>query len=152
MKLIIAGSRYGVNQDFFDDCMARFSNAFNITEIISGAASGVDTQAILWARQFGYPVKLFPADWITLGKSAGPIRNQQMAEYGEYLLAFFNKDNMNLGTKNMLSQMEKLKKPRLVFDERLFENRFGTISALPPGPKLKRPLFPNGLQGPKEIA
>lgn len=45
------------------------------------------------------PFKLFPADWEKYGKAAGPIRNQQMAEYGNVLLAF---DRGTKGTKNMI--------------------------------------------------
>lgn len=45
------------------------------------------------------PFKLFQADWEKYGKAAGPIRNQQMAEYGNVLLAF---DRGTKGTKNMI--------------------------------------------------
>lgn len=127
MKVIIAGSRYGVNQQFFDDCMKRFSTAYLISEIISGAAPGVDTQAIDYANAFNLPCIKFPADWKNLGRAAGPIRNEKMAQYADYLVAFFNKDHLNFGTKNMVSQMKKLNKPFLIFDERLFEDRSGKI-------------------------
>jgi hypothetical protein len=53
-----------------------------------------------WAKKNGCPVKLFPADWNTHGTAAGPIRNKQMAEYADGLIAFW--DRKSKGTKNMI--------------------------------------------------
>ena len=90
-----------------------------LSEIVSGAANGVDDQAIRWAEQHGVPVKQFPADWLNLGRAAGPIRNGQMADYADYCIAFFDSSNPCLGTKNMLQQMKKAGKPSLSIHEKL---------------------------------
>lgn len=47
-------------------------------------------------------LKKFPADWGTHGKSAGPKRNKQMAEYADALVAFW--DGKSRGTKNMIDE------------------------------------------------
>lgn len=71
-----------------------------ITEVVSGCARGADAGGEAWAKQRGVPVKYFPADWDKYGRSAGPRRNQQMAEYAEALIAFPG----GRGTANMVNQ------------------------------------------------
>ena len=51
----------------------------NVT-IIEGDAKGADRIAGNVARQHGLKVEVFPADWDNIGKSAGFVRNQSMAE------------------------------------------------------------------------
>jgi len=53
-----------------------------ITEIIHGGASGADTLAGQYAALWGIPCTVFPADWKTHGRAAGPIRNALMLEQG----------------------------------------------------------------------
>lgn len=110
MKVIIAGSRYGVFNHFFEQKLFELFLApdapYKISEVVSGGCEGVDTMAIDWAIRHHIPYVTFTADWKNLGPSAGPIRNADMAEYGDLLVAFFNQDAMNKGTKNMCKQME----------------------------------------------
>jgi len=51
----------------------------NVT-IIEGDAKGADRIAGNVARQHGLKVEVFPADWDNIGRSAGFVRNQSMAE------------------------------------------------------------------------
>ena len=46
------------------------------------------------------PVKKFPADWGGLGKRAGYLRNEQMADYADALIAVW--DGKSKGTKHMI--------------------------------------------------
>lgn len=47
--------------------------------IVSGSCpTGADFLAEAWAASRGVPVERYPADW-SLGKSAGPARNEEMA-------------------------------------------------------------------------
>lgn len=112
MKLIIAG-----NRDRFPsvDAIGRavHSMGIEVTEVVNGGASGVDAQAWSWATLAGLPVKPFPADWGKHGKAAGPIRNRQMAEYADALLAIW--DGQSPGTRNMVQEMGKLGKPTTIF-------------------------------------
>ena len=83
-------------------------------EIVSGCARGVDSVAAEIARDLGYAVKEFPADWETYGKAAGHIRNKQMADYVSEddfnyhgrLVAFW--DGKSSGTKNMIDTATKM--------------------------------------------
>ena len=47
-------------------------------------------------------MRVFPADWDKYGKRAGYLRNVQMAEYADALLAFW--DGESRGTKNMIDE------------------------------------------------
>jgi hypothetical protein len=85
MRVIIAGSR-GIT-GFSTVKAAVEESGFLITEVVSGCAMGVDRVGEMWAMLNAVPVKHFPADWDTHGRAAGPIRNQEMADYAEALIA-----------------------------------------------------------------
>lgn len=97
---IIAGSRtfdsYEAMERFCDKAL---SNQTNI-EIVSGTASGADRLGEEYAKRKNYQIVYFPADWDKHGKSAGYIRNKQMAEYADALIAFW--DGQSKGTQNMI--------------------------------------------------
>ena len=65
----------------------------------------------------GIPIRYFPADWQTLGKSAGYQRNTQMAQYADALVAFW--DGRSKGTKHMIDTAQRFKLDiRVVLTER----------------------------------
>jgi len=104
MKVIVAGMR-----DFTDEAVVKeaiANSGFEITEHVNGGAAGVDAIALNWAVENKIPVKIFPADWKQYGLAAGPIRNRQMAEYAEALVAVW--DGESKGTKNMIETATKL--------------------------------------------
>jgi hypothetical protein len=72
MKVVIAGSRditdYDVLLKAIKEC------PFQITEVISGRARGVDTLGEKYAEDCGLKLHLFPADWKKYRNAAGPIR------------------------------------------------------------------------------
>lgn len=98
MKVIIAGSREGFElADVFEameDC------EFDVSEVVSGTARGVDRLGEAWANANQIPIKRFPANWDGHGKSAGYVRNAQMAEYADALVALW--DGKSKGTKHMI--------------------------------------------------
>lgn len=61
-----------------------------ITCVISGGARGADELAIRWAMLNQVNFLVFPADWKTHGRAAGPIRNREMLVRGnpDVVLAF----------------------------------------------------------------
>lgn len=123
LKIIIAGTR-DLNLDYCpvatDDYQDRSnigriihkyisSQDIEMTEVISGNFGVIDKLAILWATLFEKPYKIFNADWNAFGKYAGPIRNRNMAEYGDMLLAIMRAGGSK-GTQNMIDNMVKLNK------------------------------------------
>jgi len=110
LRLIIAGSRTISEGQAYTECVAFYLEQESYpTEVISGGARGVDTGGELFAQVNKIPVKLFPADWDIHGRAAGPIRNKQMAEYGDALLLIW--DGKSKGSASMKREMEKLNKP-----------------------------------------
>ena len=105
MKTIVAGSR-GIT-DYEIVHKAVYESPWVITEIVSGGARGVDTLGEQVGAAFNIPVKVFPAAWDTHGRAAGPIRNQQMAEYSEALIAIW--DGVSTGTWDMIKRAERMK-------------------------------------------
>ncbi len=106
MKVIIAGCRDFTDYEFLKNEINKLE--LPITEVISGGARGVDALGERYAKENRLPVKRFPALWNIYGKSAGPIRNKEMAEYGDYLIAFW--DGKSKGTKDMINRMKELGK------------------------------------------
>ena len=88
MKLIIAGGRdYYVNDADhlkLDEILVKE----NVTEVVSGGASGADYGGELWAAKRGIPIKKFPANWYKHGKAAGFMRNTEMAAYADAVVLF----------------------------------------------------------------
>lgn len=108
MKTIIAGSR-GITE-IEEVRKAIEESGFEITEVVSGTARGVDTLGEQWAKENGIPIVRFPPDWNKDGKAAGGIRNSDMAVYGEALVAVMKKPKTN-GTRDMIAKarLRKLK-------------------------------------------
>ena len=49
--------------------------------IVSGGAHGADAMAERYAKERGYHLVVFEAEWERLGKKAGPARNEQMHKF-----------------------------------------------------------------------
>lgn len=79
-----------------------------ITEIVSGTARGVDQLGEKWAQECNIPIKRFKPDW-NIGKKAGPLRNIDMGNYADALIALRLDDSR--GTTHMIETMIGLKKP-----------------------------------------
>lgn len=98
MKLLVCGGR-----DFFDaERMHRLLDLIWPTIVIHGCARGADAMAANWAVKNGVPHQCFRADWQSLGKRAGHVRNRQMLVEGkpDMVLAFPG----GVGTANMIGQ------------------------------------------------
>lgn len=113
MKLIIAGGRDFNDlqlalKSYFELCAEVTSNTGTpepFTEIVSGGAKGADKIGEDVARLCYLPVKRFIPDWDGLGKRAGFVRNAEMGDYADALLAFWNKESR--GTKHMIDYATK---------------------------------------------
>ena len=106
MKVIIAGGRNFRDYDKLRESCDNILVNQKEVEIVSGTAAGADTLGERYAQEKGYEVKKFPAQWDLYGKSAGYKRNQQMAEYADGLIAFW--DGKSRGTKHMIDIANKM--------------------------------------------
>ena len=101
MITIIAGSRNFNDPALMDNNLDEVEEyGWRISQVVSGSARGADRLGEEWADINEIPLTLFPAKWEEHGKSAGYIRNKEMAEYAEALVAFW--DRKSKGTKHMI--------------------------------------------------
>lgn len=100
MKVIIAGGRDFNNFDLLCEKCDKILSRQTEIEIVSGRARGADQLGERYAKERGYPIKMFPAKWSELGKQAGYVRNVEMAEYADGLIAFWDMESK--GTEHMI--------------------------------------------------
>lgn len=140
MKVIIAGPRDFNDYDVV--CKAVEASEFEITEVVSGKAKGVDTLGERWASDNNVPVQPFPAEWNNLkqpgavvatnswdkkyNKNAGFYRNGLMAEYADALIAI---DTGSGGTGDMIRKATEagLQVFRYDPEEHMTDDEFGHI-------------------------
>ena len=106
MRLIIAGSRAITDYRIIIEALdASPWQACEIDEVVSGCARGVDTLGEQWAAVRRIPVTRCPAEWDKYERSAGPIRNSQMAARADALLLIW--DGKSRGSASMKREAEK---------------------------------------------
>ncbi len=111
-RVVIAGSRdyhnYEEAKAFIDWCLSRLREEQRVI-VLSGGASGADALGERYARENGFEIERYPAQWAKFGKSAGPKRNRQMAEVCDYVICFW--DGRSRGTKSMIEYARRYGKP-----------------------------------------
>lgn len=113
MKIIVAGGRNFNNYDVMDKVLSNYIGSSNDI-IVSGDAAGADTLGARWGQFNHLVVKHFPADWDYYGHAAGYIRNIEMAEYADMLIAFW--DGKSKGTAHMIKTAQRNGLPYYVFN------------------------------------
>ena len=114
MKLAIVGSRTITNYESFKRLLfdlAISHNLFDI-EIITGGAKGVDSMAERFAIENEIPYKIFYPNWDRYGKKAGFLRNKEIVDYCDKLIAIW--DGKSKGTKHSIDLAIKQNKLTLV--------------------------------------
>lgn len=91
MRVIIAGSRSIKDAKALSSIEeAVQKSGWQIDEVVSGDATGVDTAAIAWAEAKFIDYVRIPANWKKYSKAAGYKRNQKMAWYVRIIEEQFN--------------------------------------------------------------
>ena len=89
-RVVIAGSRHFQDYARFssqvDYDLSRLKDDCQLV-ILSGGCSGTDAMAERYAQEHGYELEVYPADW-SMGRQAGPMRNQHMVTLADYAIAF----------------------------------------------------------------
>ena len=109
IKVVIGGCRdynnYEEFCDFVEECLSEDSRRMKIV-IISGHCTGTDIMAEQYAKEKGYELQIFPAQWSKYGRAAGPKRNKEMVEAADKVIAFW--DCKSKGTKTLIEYGKKL--------------------------------------------
>ena len=107
-KVVIAGSRgfsnYKLLKETCDKYLREKKKTHNIV-VISGHARGADILGEKYASDEDLDLEIYPADWKKYGKSAGFMRNEQMADIADAVIAFWNGESH--GTKHMIDIAEE---------------------------------------------
>lgn len=109
MKIIIAGSRSITDYARCEPYLLQ-SN-FDITEVISGGAFGVDHIGEEFARKHCKLLTIMPVlpwEW-TRSKTSGYKRNERMASYGQGVIILW--DGKSNGTAHMFEIAKRFKLP-----------------------------------------
>lgn len=114
-KIVIAGCRNYHNYDeaktYLDDCLADIKSKNDII-ILSGGANGADKLGERYALEKNFRVELFLPEWDRYGKSAGPKRNELMAQACDYVICFW--DGESSGTRSMIAYAKEYNKPLFI--------------------------------------
>lgn len=111
MKIAVVGSRKFKHLNVVNMLIMHFDRGVTI---VSGGGGDVDLMAERVARDNGLSFIPYPADWDQYGKAAGPIRNAQIVEACDMLIAFW--DGKSKGTKNSIDKARKERKPVFIYE------------------------------------
>ena len=84
-------------------------NDYNPTHIVSGGAKGIDTFAENYAKLNNIPFTIFPPEYNKYGRIATFIRNQQIVDASDMIIAFPTKDSK--GTIDTIRRIKRSNKP-----------------------------------------
>ena len=123
-KIAVVGSRSYTNYEEFKFILDKFLNSKEVKEhsnieLVSGGARGADKLVEIYAKENNIPIKVFKADWLK-GKSAGFIRNNQIWEYVDIGIGFW--DGKSKGTYHSVYLSKKYNKKFYLFN--FMEKRF----------------------------
>ena len=111
-RIVIAGCRDYNNYNEAKKYISYYLNDIrkqNNIVILSGCATGADALGERYAKENGFKVEKYPANWEKYGKYAGPKRNKEMAKNCDCVICFW--DGKSKGTKSMITLAEEYKKP-----------------------------------------
>ena len=101
----IVGSRTFKDYEFMKRKLDKCFMLKKPTAIICGMANGADLMGKRYAEENDIPVMEYPAEWDKYGKTAGYIRNTEMADVADAVIAFW--DGKSEGTKHMIETSQK---------------------------------------------
>ena len=114
MKLAVVGSR--TFNDY--ELLCKYLNTIHAKEpisyIVSGGAKGADRMGERWAKENGVETIIFIPDWEKHGRKAGFLRNQDIINEADKVIAFW--DTISNGTKNSIELAKRQGKKCLVIN------------------------------------
>ena len=107
MRTIIAGSRTITNYFLVENHIE--TAPWRPTEVVCGEARGVDSLGEQWAKNNHIPIRRFPANWDKHGRSAGYIRNAEMADIADALILVWDGKSKGSAMMKKLAEKKHLK-------------------------------------------
>lgn len=94
MKIAIIGSR-GLHVEDLENYLPE-----SITEIVSGGAKGIDTDAQEYAQKNNIKMTVFLPEYDRYGRGAPIVRNKQIVDHADEVIAFW--DGKSKGTLSVI--------------------------------------------------
>ena len=111
-RIVVAGCRnynnYNEAKEYIDFCISEIKEKYTLI-FVSGGCRGADSIGERYAKENGYEIERYPAEWDKYGKAAGPKRNEQMARAADYIICFW--DGKSKGTASMINYAKRYNKP-----------------------------------------
>lgn len=110
-NVVISGSREYTDFDAFAnklDDVLKVTRTKSRIRLFEGGARGIDKLALQYAIMRGIRKERFEADWDTHGKKAGILRNIEMIDAADMVVAFW--DGQSRGTKHAINYAIKKRK------------------------------------------
>ncbi len=111
-RIVVSGCRdynnYTEAREYIDFCVSEIGKEYTPI-FVSGGCRGADKLGERYAKENGYKIEYYHAEWNKYGKSAGPKRNREMAKAADAVICFW--DGESKGTKSMIEYATKLGKP-----------------------------------------
>jgi hypothetical protein len=106
MKTAIVGSRGFSGYE----AMASILSQYQISQVVSGGAKGVDSLAEQWSKENNLPDPIiFLPDWKKYKRAAGFVRNKDIVDAADQVFAFW--DGKSQGTLDSIKHAIKTGKP-----------------------------------------
>ena len=115
MKVAIVGSR-GLRVPIPAEAIPK-----NTTQIVSGAANGIDRMARAFALEHHIQILEILPDYARYGRRAPLMRNNSIIDYADYVIAIW--DGKSAGTKYVIDRCRALDKPLRVIRVRVQPRR-----------------------------
>lgn len=131
LRMAVVGSREIKDEKFVLHVISYAARTFktrlnkSVGTIVSGGAVGVDSFSESWAALHGKKVLVFKPDWKTLGKQAGYVRNVEIINNSDCVLAIW--DGESRGTKHSISIARQAELPLIVITAADMENAPGVV-------------------------
>lgn len=109
IKLLISGGRMFNDYPLLESVLLQHCDNDNLYSLVLGGAKGADFYGEMFAKEYNVHHDISHANWDKHGLSAGYIRNADMGNYADELIAFW--DGESRGTKHMIDYMKNLGKP-----------------------------------------
>ncbi|MFW5847609.1 MAG: DUF2493 domain-containing protein [bacterium] len=106
IKIAVVGSRTFNNYNFLCEILNKYKE--NIFLIVSGGAKGADSLGEKWANENNIKTLIIRPDWEKHGRAAGFIRNKDIVDESDIVIAFWNQTSK--GTKNTIDYAIKQNK------------------------------------------
>lgn len=114
----IVGYREFNDYELFCTKVHQFEQQYGkITKIISGGCRGTDKLAKIYSQTHNIELKEYcvsKEDWNSLGKKAGPLRNQKIVNDSEIVIAFLSQNSK--GTVDTITRTKKANKPLVIIE------------------------------------